>query len=256
MLYLHGTMGGSDVIAIEGLKVDCVVGVYPHERNRLQPLRVDLYMEVDTRKSGQNERLRDSVDYSQVAAQVSFLLTSCRFGMLETAAHALSRFLLAPPALGERRGQVEALRLRLTKPSALGGLAVPYLEVRRDASEVTLETEESRFGRVDIVFETREAGIYRLNVAPRSHIPLHVHRKMRESEMVLSEGLLCQGREAVVGSIFQWPLNTPHRYDNPTDRYQTILCVDAPSFMEEDEIEVEGTPVYLAPTFVVPRVQG
>ncbi len=255
MLYLHGTMAGMDVIAIEGLQVDCVVGVYPHERDRLQPLRVDLYMEVDTRTAGQHERLRDSIDYAQVTAQVSFLLTTCRFMMLETAAHALSRFLLAPPAWGERRGQVEALRLRLTKPSALSGLAVPSLEIRRDASEVTLETEETRFGRVDIVFETREAGIYRLNIAPRSHIPLHVHRKMQEAEMVLSDGLLCQGREVVAGSVFNWPRNAPHVYENPTDRYQTILCVDSPRFIEADEIEVQGVPADIEPTFVLPRVQ-
>ncbi len=256
MLYLHGTMPGLDVIAIEALKVDCVVGVYPHERDRLQPLRVDLYMEVDTRTAGQHERLRDTVDYAQIAAQVSFLLTSCRFGMLETAAHALSRFLLAPPAWGERRGQIEALRLRLTKPSALGGFAVPSLEIRRDASEVTLETEESRFGKVDIVFETREAGIYRLNVAPGSKIPLHVHRKMRESEMLLSEGLLCQGRPTVLGSVFHWPHNAPHIYENPTDRYQTILCVDSPPFLEDDEIEVKGVPAKVEPTFVLPRVRA
>jgi dihydroneopterin aldolase len=247
-------MARRDVIAIEGLEVSCVVGVYPHERDRLQPLRVDLSMEVDTRRASQNERLRDSVDYAAVASQVSFLLTTCRFGMLETAAHALSRLLLAPPALGERRAQVEALKLRLTKPSALNGLAVPYLEIHRDASDVTLETEESRFGRVDIVFETSEAGIYRLNVAPQQGIPLHVHRTMREAEMVLSEGLLCQGVRVSAGSVFHWPLHAAHRYDNPTDRYQTILCVDSPSFMPEDEVEVDGEPADVRPTYILPRV--
>lgn len=240
-------MPRSDVIAIEGLSVDCVVGVYPHERDRLQPLRVDLYLEVDTRCAGQYERLRDSVDYAAVADQVAFLLTTCRFGMLETAAHALSRLLLAPPAWGERRAQVEAMRLRLTKPSALGGMATPYLEIYRDASDVTLETEDTKFGRVDIVFETGEAGIYRLNVAPGQSIPLHVHKRMREAEMVLSQGLLCQGRRVDAGSVFHWPLGAAHRYDNPTRRYQTILCVDSPPFIEDDEIEVEGEPVDITP---------
>jgi dihydroneopterin aldolase len=246
-------MARPDVIAIEGLEVDCVVGVYPHERDRLQPLRVDLYMEVDTRAAGQHERLRSSVDYAAVASQVTFLLKTCRFGMLETAAHALSRLLLAPPALGERRAQVEALRLRLTKPFALSGLAVPSLEISRDLSDVTLETEESRFGKVDIVFETSEAGIYRLNVAPHNGIPLHMHKKMQEAEMVLSDGLLCQGQKVAAGSVFHWPLRAAHRYDNPTERYQTILCVDSPSFMEDDEVEVEGEPAEVKPTFILPR---
>lgn len=228
-----------DVIAIEGLVVDCVVGVYPHERDTPQPLRLDLYLEVDTRTAAERERLRDSVDYAAITEQLSFLLSACRFRMLETAAHALARYLLLPPALGDRRAQIEALRLRLTKPSALGGRAIPYLEICRDASDVTLETETSKFGRVDIVCETSEASVYRLNVAPGNSIPLHVHRHMRESELVLSEGLWCQGKPVAPGTVFHWPHDVPHRYDNPTLRYQTILCVDSPRFMPEDEIEVE-----------------
>jgi dihydroneopterin aldolase len=236
-----------DVIAIEGLITDCVVGVYPHERDTPQPLRLDLYMEVDTRTAAERERLRDSVDYAFVAGQLSFLLGACRFQMLETAAHALARYLLLPPALGERRAQIEALRMRLTKPQALEGRAVPYLEIQRDASDVTLEVEEAKFGRVDVVHETREVGIYRLNVAPGSSIPLHVHKQMLESELVLSDGLLCQEKPVAPGTVFHWPLGSKHRYDNPTARYQTILCVDSPRFIREDEIEVEGTPDEVAP---------
>jgi dihydroneopterin aldolase len=236
-----------DVIAIEGLVVDCVVGVYPHERDTPQPLRVDLYLELDTRAAAKHERLRESVNYAAIATQLEFLLGACRFRMLETAAHALSNYLLLPPALGERRAQVEALRLRLTKPFALAGRAIPFLEIQRDASEVKLATEEAKFGQVDIVYQTQEAGVYRLNVAPGKSIPLHVHREMRESELLLSEGLLCQGEPVSEGSVFHWPLGAAHRYDNPTQRYQTILCVDAPRFMPHDEIEVTGEPAELVP---------
>jgi FolB domain-containing protein len=237
----------TDVIALEGLVVNCVVGVYPSERDVPQPLRVDLYMEVDTRRAGEHERLSESIDYAAIAAQVQFILTTSRFAMLETAAHALSRFLLAPPALGERRAPISALRLRLTKPSALQGRALPHLEIRRTADEVSLTHEEKPFGKVDIVLETKDAGIYRLNVAPGRGIPLHVHRVMRESEMVLSQGLLCQGKPVSEGAVFHWPNGAAHRYDNPTDRYQTILCVDAPPFIEADEVQVEGEPVVIEP---------
>lgn len=240
-------MGRRDVIALEGLVVDCVVGVYPHERDIVQPLRLDLYLELDTRAAAERERLRDSIDYAAVAGQLAFLLGACRFGMVETAAHALARYLLLPPAPGERRAQVEALRLRLTKPSALSGQALPSLEITRDAAEFALQTEPSKFGHVDVVFETRDAGIYRLHVAPGRCIPLHVHRQMRESELVLSDGLLCQGQPVPPGTVFHWPLGAAHRYDNPTARPQTILCVDSPRFMPDDEIEVEGEPADVKP---------
>lgn len=239
-----------DQIRIDNLQVDCVVGVYPHERDVPQPLRVDLCLWLDTRPAAIKESLRASVDYAAIAGQVAFLLTSCRFRMLETATHALACYLLAPPALGERRAAVQRVRVRLTKPNALRGVAIPSIEVEREASSITIETEHSKFGIVDIIHETRDAGIYRLNVAPRASIPLHVHRAMHESELVLSEGLLCQGEVASAGSIRRWPLDAPHHYDNPTDRYQTILCVDSPPFIPTDETEVDGSYGPLAKVIV------
>ncbi|MDB4977127.1 MAG: FolB domain protein [Myxococcaceae bacterium] len=231
-----------DVIALEGLVVDCVVGVYPHERDTPQPLRVDLYMELDTRPAAEHQRLRDTVDYAAIAGQITFLLTACRFRMIETAAHALARYLLLPPASGEQRAQIDALKLRLTKSFALSGRAIPSVEVYREAHEFELKTEQSKFGIVDIVFERRSFGIYRLNVEPHGEIPLHVHRQMHESELVLGDGLLCQGKPVAAGTVFHWPHGAAHRYDNPTDRIQTVLCVDTPRFNPADEVEVEGEP--------------
>lgn len=236
-----------DVIAIEGLRVDCVVGVYPHERHRVQPLEVGVRLTLDTRKAGEKERLAHTVDYAATANQIAFLLRSCRFHMLETAARALTRLLLAPPAPGERRARIQEVTLRLTKPFALAGHGVPSLEVTRDASDVTLAHETKPFGTVDIVEETRHVGIYRLNVAPRRSIPLHVHRRMQESELILGDGLLCQGKPVSPGTVFRWPKEAPHRYENPTDRWQSILCVDSPPFIPEDEVEVQGDPADVRP---------
>jgi FolB domain-containing protein len=231
-----------DVIRIRDLRVVCIVGVYPFERDQPQPLTLDVEMELDTGPAGETQRLRRTIDYALVASQLAFLLESCRFGLLETAAHALTRFLLAPPALGEERARVQAVTLRLEKPLALQGNGVPSLEVHRDANDVRLAHEEKPFGTVDIVHETRDVGIYRLNIAPGRGIPLHVHRVMQESEMVLGEGLLLSGKEVPLGAVHRWPHDAAHRYDNPTPRWQSILCVDTPPFVPDDEIEVTGEP--------------
>lgn len=236
-----------DWIRLRGMTVDCVVGVYPHERDAPQPLRVDVDLALDTEPAARRERLRHSVHYGEVAAQLSFLLTSCRFRMLETAAHALCRYLLAPPAPDERRAQVERVRLRLEKPDALAGAALPSLEVERERGWVELTHEERSFGTVDVIHETRDAGIYRLNVAPGREIPLHVHRVMHESEMVLGRGLLCQGRAAPPGTVHRWPHGAAHCYRNPTRRHQTILCVDSPPFIESDEVPATGSPARVQP---------
>lgn len=231
-----------DVLRIEELMVDCVVGVYPHERNASQPLRVDVEMRLATEKSAVKESLRYTVDYAATAAQLVFLLRSCRFRLLETAAHVLARYILAPPTPDEKRAQIESTVVRLTKPGALRGFAVPSLEIERDASSVKLEIEHKPFGTVDVIHETKGAGIYRLNVAPGKSIPLHMHQQMRESEMVLGDGLLCQGQPCAPGTVHRWPRGAAHTYTNPTERSQTILCVDSPRFIPADEIEVDGEP--------------
>lgn len=236
-----------DVISIEGLEVPCVVGVYPQERTVPQPLRIDVRMALDTAHAGAKQRLRMTLDYAQVASQIAFLLQSCRFHLLETAAHALTRYLLAPPALGEDRPRLQEVTLRLTKPKALGGNGVPSLEVHRSAADVKLGLEAKPFGTVDVVHETRSEGIYRLNVAPGRSIPLHVHRVMSESEMILGEGVLLNHQRTAPGEVYRWPHGFAHRYDNPTDRWQSILCVDSPPFVPSDEIEVEGEPAKVRP---------
>jgi dihydroneopterin aldolase len=212
-----------------------------------QKLRVDLGMRFSTETAARRESLSATVSYAAIAAQIGFLLRSCEFRLLETAAHALARYLLAPPALGERRASIESLQLRLTKPFALGGTVVPSLSIERDRYWVDIVQEQKPFGVVDIIHETRDAGIYRLNVAPGAEIPLHEHRVMRESELVLSDGLRCQRKPVAAGTIHHWPKGAAHCYENPSGRYQTILCVDAPRFMPDDEVLVSGEPAPIAP---------
>lgn len=236
-----------DCIELNGLEVDCVVGTYPRERHVPQRLRLDVAMYLSTEAAARREALSLSLDYSAIAAQLAFLLRSCEFRMLETAAHALARYLLSPPGLGERRAQLERLRLRLTKPFALGTTTMPSLEIERDRQWVELTQEQKPFGVVEIIHETKDAGIYRLNVAPGKGIPLHVHRQMRESEMVLTEGLFLQRKPVPAGAVHRWPHGAAHCYDNPTSRYQSILCVDAPRFIESDEVEVSGEPAAVTP---------
>jgi dihydroneopterin aldolase len=227
-----------DVIELRGLRVTCIVGVYKAERDIAQPLEVDLALYVDTRRAGREGNLRDTVDYGRLAGEVRFLLESARFRMLETAAEALCRYILAPPTEDGARVQVEAVTLRLTKPEALPGVAVPTLQVHRTAGEYRYGEEHKAFGRVDIIYEDPGLGIYRLRVGPGRSIATHEHRVMEESELVLGSGLLLQGRPVPAGTGFRWPHHFPHRYDNPSAGEQTILCVDRPPFIPGDEVEV------------------
>ena len=215
-----------DRIELNGLVVDCIVGVYPAERLTPQPLHLDLVLFLNTRDAARGGGLSATVDYARLAGELRFLLESCRFLLLETAAEALCRYILAPATDDAPHASIEAVELRLTKPQARAGGAVPSLIVRREREEFTLEVEDKGFGQVDVVHVTKGCGVYRLRVGAGRSIPTHVHRIMDERELVLGSALHLQGRPITSGTAIHWPHDLPHRYDNPSDTEQTILCVD------------------------------
>lgn len=217
------------------MTVECVVGVYGAERNRTQPLTVKLELFLDTRGVAS---LSGTVDYARLAGEVRFLLECCRFKLLETAAEALARYILAPATADSPHAKVFAVNVELTKPDALPGHAVPSLRIFRRADEVAYTVETKGFGQVDVVHEGAGYGIYRLRVKAGGFIPTHVHKVMEEHELILGSGLLLQGKPVKRGTAFHWPKDFAHRYDNPTSTEQTILCVDSPAFIPTDEVEI------------------
>ena len=226
-----------DFIRLKNLTVRCIIGVYPDERNRPQPLRADIVLHFDAHAAAKGG-LGASIDYAKVSAEVRFLFESCHFLLLETAAEALAAYLLAPPCVDTPRAQVLAVDITLEKPQALSGV-IPSLTIRRTRDDFTMALEKKPFGEVDVVYETNDCGIYRLRIFPGRSIPTHIHRVMHEREMTLSSGLKLQNVPQPAGGVVSWPHNLPHRYDNPTDIARTILCVDRPKFMPGDEIEVD-----------------
>ena len=231
-----------DTLRIEDLRVDCIVGVYPHERQATQPLHVDLTLHLDTEAAASEEKISQTVDYASLASQIVFLLRSCRFGMLETAAHVIARYLLLPPNAASASPVLSAATVCLRKPGALSGFATPQLTVTRQAGWAAYTHEEKTWGSVDIIAETQSVGVYRLNLSPGSTLPLHYHERMRESEMILSDDLHCQHKWMPQGTVHRWPHGAKHLYENKSARWQNILCVDAPRFIPEDEIQATGTP--------------
>ena len=235
-------MKGLDEITLSNMTVRCIVGAYRSERMTPQFVKIDLSLFLDSRRASRSDRLLLTIDYSELNGEIQFLLESSRFNLLESAAEAVARYVLAPPLKGSRRPELCSASVRMTKLHPLNTGAVPVLKINRSREEMAFAVEERRFGEVDVVFETHHCGIYRLRVKPRGVIPTHVHRTMEEAEMVLGGGLLLQNEPAQRGIAHRWPKEFPHRYENYTDQEQTILCIDRPAFMPEDEILVDDPP--------------
>jgi FolB domain-containing protein len=230
-------MNRFDTIRLSRFRFDCIIGSLQAERHVPQPVEIELSLKLPLSTAARSQRLSDTVDYARLKGEIQFVLQHSRFHLLESAAEAIAAFIVVPPLAG--RAVVSSVRVALSKPQALGGDAVPIIEIERDAQDFTYQSELKPFGFVDIVYETQSVGLYRERIAPGQCVPTHLHRTLDESELTLTDGLLVQGRPAKAGEARVWPKSYVHRWDNPTSTEQAFLCIDRPKFVHADEVEVE-----------------
>lgn len=103
----------AETIHIENLKVQCIIGVRPTEREREQPLVMSIAFPQDFGDAAEGDTLERTVNYSEVAQAARDFVREGRFGLLETLArrlgvHLCERFALARVALHVRKPQAIA----------------------------------------------------------------------------------------------------------------------------------------------------
>src|SRR5690606_4203567 len=102
-----------DLLRIDGLTFECVIGTLGHERVSEQAIVLDLEMRLDLAGAGRTGRIGATVDYDVVARQVEALVSFRRYRLIEAAAEETAALLLGlHPALQE-------VRVQLAKPGAL-----------------------------------------------------------------------------------------------------------------------------------------
>lgn len=107
------TLAASKVF-VTGLKVQAEIGVYRHEIGRVQPLIVDVELDVPT---GPSDRLAETVNYETILAAAQALAAGGHIDLVETFAHRLAEECLAD-------ARVTRARVRIEKPLALAPHAV------------------------------------------------------------------------------------------------------------------------------------
>ena len=104
----------SSKVFVTGLKVQAEIGVYKHEIGRVQPLILDVELDVPTDGS---DRLADTLNYEVILRAAQTVAASGHIDLVETFAHRLARLCLADP-------RVSRARVRVEKPLALAPDAV------------------------------------------------------------------------------------------------------------------------------------
>jgi len=77
----------SDVIELRGLRVSAIVGVLAEEREREQPLLVDIDFERPFRDAATSDDLAATTNYAEVLSLVHRIIVEGHFLLLETLVH-------------------------------------------------------------------------------------------------------------------------------------------------------------------------
>lgn len=113
---------------LQGLRVDCIVGIYEHERQARQAVIVDIALDYDFAAAAASDAIGDAVDYDSVASGVTELAQRRAFQLIETMAEETAAMLLA------RLPQVRTVRLEIRKPAAVPAAACSFVRVERTRS--------------------------------------------------------------------------------------------------------------------------
>lgn len=100
-------------VLINGLAIECIVGVLPHERVRAQRVVLDVELDLDFAAAARSESVATTVDYTAVAAALTAQVQRAKYRLVETLAVECCRALLA------QHRQVSRVRVRVEKPAAV-----------------------------------------------------------------------------------------------------------------------------------------
>lgn len=119
--------GGSDVIELRGLHLVGICGALPEERERAQPLELDLDVEADLSAAGASDALTDTIDYGALCDRVATVVDEGTPELLEHLAAEVAAAVLDV----DQRITAVTVALRKLRPPVPHALDSSGVRVRR-----------------------------------------------------------------------------------------------------------------------------
>jgi dihydroneopterin aldolase len=101
-----------DIIFIEGLEIETIIGVYEHERDIKQKVVLDIEMTIPESDAANSDDLRHTVDYDAVSKLVTSYVIDTQYQLIESLAEQVASLVLGAFA-------TDSLKLKLSKPGAV-----------------------------------------------------------------------------------------------------------------------------------------
>ena len=113
-----------DIVFVEDLRIETVIGIYDWERQIRQVVAIDLEMAFDNTRPAASDKIVDTLDYKAVSKRLIAFVEASNFELVETLAEQCARI------VREEFG-VSWLRLRLAKPGAVRGAKAVGVVIER-----------------------------------------------------------------------------------------------------------------------------
>ncbi|MCA9319707.1 MAG: dihydroneopterin aldolase [Planctomycetes bacterium] len=99
-------------ISVEGLEIECIIGIHPEERDKPQVLLVDVELDRDFAAAAEGDDMAHTVDYVDIAGALTTLAVEGRYRLLETLAEESAKLVMS-------RFGGERVAIKILKPAAI-----------------------------------------------------------------------------------------------------------------------------------------
>ena len=104
-----------DIIYLNDLRIDTVIGIYDWERQTKQTVILDIQMGTDIRRAAASDSIDDTLNYKAVAKRLFSFVGDSELELVETLAEKITEILM-------EEFNIPWVRLQLNKQGALRGV--------------------------------------------------------------------------------------------------------------------------------------
>jgi len=119
---------GYDLIFLNDLTLQANVGVYKHEKEKTQPIKINVIAKVRNPKRINDNNLQSVVCYNQISKKIKKIIKSGHTILLEKLAEKIFQECF-------KNKRIETMKIRLEKPEAIEGAVGAGIEVERSRIE-------------------------------------------------------------------------------------------------------------------------
>ncbi len=83
-----------DIVFIQGLKIDTVIGIYDWEREIRQDIVLDIEMSADIKAASETDHIDQTLDYKAVSKRLIDFVRASEFQLVETLAENIAGIIL------------------------------------------------------------------------------------------------------------------------------------------------------------------